>query len=54
MRGMNKLEKSELAYVVYLKVWEDTPKVRKDFEDRLNKICNLAFPEATVQDANGD
>ena len=48
------VEKAELAYVVYLKVWEDTPKVRKDFQDRLQKMCELAFFEYSVQDANGD
>ena len=46
------MDKSELVYIVRLKAWEDTPKVRSDFEDRLNKICGLAFPESEVEDAN--
>ena len=48
------MEKAELAYVVYVKVWEDTEKVRHDTEAKLNQICDLAFVESSVQDANGD
>jgi hypothetical protein len=48
------MDKSELAYVVYVKVWEDTEKVRHDIEQKLNQICGLAFIEVTVQDASGD
>ncbi len=48
------MDKSELAYVVYVKVWEDSPKVRSDIEARLNKICEMAFAECQVQDANED
>lgn len=46
------MDKSELAYVVYVKVWEDTPKVRHDIEKKLNQICGLAFNSVTVDDAN--
>jgi hypothetical protein len=48
------MDKSELAYVVYVKVYEDTEKVRHDVEAKLNQICGLAFIESSVQDANGD
>ncbi len=48
------MDKSELAYVVYVKTWEDTPKVRHDTEKKLKQICALAFTESSVQDANGD
>lgn len=48
------MEKTELAYIVYVKVWEDSPKVRSDIEARLNRICELAFPEVLVNDANDD
>ena len=48
------MEKTELAYVVYLKTYEDTPKVRHDYEAKLRQICELAFLESDVRDANGD
>ncbi len=48
------MEKSELAYVVYVRVFEDTEKVRRDTQEKLEQICGLAFTESDVQDANGD
>lgn len=48
------MNKYELAYVVYLQVWEDTPKRRSDAKAKLEQICGLAFLESSVEDANGD
>ena len=48
------MEKHQLAYVVYLNVWEDSEKVRSDHLKTLTRICELAFTESEVQDANDD
>jgi len=48
------MEKVELAYVVYLRVYEDSPKRRADAKAKLEQICGLAFLESSVEDANGD
>lgn len=47
-----KMEQIELAYIVRIKTWEDSPKVRADYEKRLVKICELNFNSVCVDDAN--
>ncbi len=47
------MEKTELAYIVRIKVWDDSPKVRQECEDKLNQLCGLHFITAEVDDANG-
>ncbi len=46
------MEQHELAYIIRMKVWQDTPKVRADIEERLRKICELNFHRAEVEDGN--
>ncbi len=46
------MEQHELAYIVYIRTWEDTPKVRDDLRNRLVKICDLNFNNVSVMDAN--
>ncbi len=46
------VEQVELAYIVYIKTWEDSPKVRDDYLKRLEKICGLNFNSVQVADAN--
>ena len=47
------MEKTELAYLVRIKVWDDSPKVRQECEDKLIQICGLNFNTVEVDDANG-
>ena len=44
--------KTELTYIVRISTWEDSPKVRADYEKRLVKICDLNFTSVEVEDAN--
>jgi hypothetical protein len=48
------MEQTELTYIVRINTHEDSPKVRRDFLTRLEKICGLNFLDAEVDDANGD
>lgn len=46
------MQQHELAYIVRIKVWEDTIKVRGDVEKSLNRILGLKFNSVEVADAN--